>query len=228
MTRTIGLGFAPGGLAAGEGAVWVSDPGDGALHRVNAVTGELERRLELGAGGAGPIPVGVGQGSVWAANSNAFRIFRIDPELARIVDRFELDAPRAIHVGDDVVWVLEGSHSLAELDPRTGRIVRVPVDFTPGGLTVGAGAVWATDPDEDVLWRFDARTRSAERTISVGQAPTGVAFGHDAVWVANSFDGTVSKVDPSEDQVVATVQVGERVTAVAAGSGAVWVAVTAP
>jgi YVTN family beta-propeller protein len=99
-------------------------------------------------------------------------------------------------------------------------------------LAVGAGAVWAADTVENVVWRIDAATGRATRTIPVGDVPSGIAIGFESVWVANRESGTVSRIDPDSNRVVATIRfgratvpsVGRDVTPIAVGDGRVWVA----
>ena len=84
--------------------------------------------------------------------------------------------------------------------------------------------MWATDSVEDVVWRIDAATGRATRTIPVGERPSGIAIGFGSVWVASRDSGTVSRIDPDSNRVVATIRVGRDVAPIAVGDGSVWVA----
>ena len=94
-------------------------------------------------------------------------------------------------------------------------------------LTIGAGAVWATDPTAGTLWRVDPGPPLRERTIDVGAGADAVAFGAGFVWVANRLAGTVLAVDPATNRVVRRVNVGNTPRGVAVGGGRVWVSVAA-
>jgi virginiamycin B lyase len=49
VTDTIRVGNAPAGLAVGEGAVWVTNAGDGTVSRVDPDTNEESQRLKVGS-----------------------------------------------------------------------------------------------------------------------------------------------------------------------------------
>jgi DNA-binding beta-propeller fold protein YncE len=56
----------------------------------------------------------------------------------------------------------------------------------PAGITsvaAGAGAIWATVPDDHAVWRIDPQTNQTTR-IGIEYYPWGVAVGDDGIWVA--------------------------------------------
>jgi photosystem II stability/assembly factor-like uncharacterized protein len=131
------------GLAAGEGAVWVSTTcmASACLLRVDPATGRVTRV-------AGPHlfgQVSVGDGAAWV--SDGARVTRIDPRTGRptaIVPLLSL-APTSgssailngsglLAAAPGVIWVTRAANarhaSLLRLDPRTGRV-------TGAGLAVG-------------------------------------------------------------------------------------------
>ncbi len=110
------------------------------------------------------------------------------------------------------------------VDSPSGKIVaEVPVAGRPGGVAVGAGAVWVTDSVNNTLLQIDPSKRLVVDRIHVGANPSGVAVGGGFVWVANSQDGTISQVNPTTDTVVDTLRVGNGPTALAFGGGSLWV-----
>ena len=60
----------------------------------------------------------------------------------------------------------------------------------------GAGSVWQTDYENDVLVRIDPVPGKVIASIPVGSAPTGVAVTAGSVWVADEHDGAVSASIP--------------------------------
>ena len=78
-------------LAAGEGAVWAatSDSTPEGIDRIDPRTGERTGRIEL----PGVNGIAAGFGAVWAVTGDG-TVVRIDPESAKIVQRFEGIAPR--------------------------------------------------------------------------------------------------------------------------------------
>jgi streptogramin lyase len=98
--------------------------------------------------------------------------------------------PGPIVVHGDEVWVGDWDvPNLARL-PAIGagqpHRVALPVETHPAGITfvaAGAGALWATVPDDRAVWRIDPRTGQTKR-IPMPYYPWGVAVGDDGVWVA--------------------------------------------
>ena len=91
------------GIAAGEGAVWITDKGNDSLKRIDPERNEVVESIRVGR-----IPSGVaaGAGSVWVANSRDGSISRIDPATSDIVATIEVGGiVDDIAVGEGGVWV---------------------------------------------------------------------------------------------------------------------------
>ena len=229
--RRPGLGFAPSDLAAGHGFVWVSDAIDGQLFQLNTFDGRRERTFDLGDGGVGPVAVAVSEDSVWAANSNSSQIVRIDPISSETTAIPLENLPQAISVGreDSGIWVVEGGDAVVEIDPSTNTPgVRIRTDFAAGGIAVGAGSVWVTDPNANSVWRIDLQTRRLTRSIGVGRIPRALAFGAGAIWVSNTFDGTITRIDAQANAVTHTIVVGRQPSGIAVGDDTIWVTIGRP
>jgi streptogramin lyase/tRNA A-37 threonylcarbamoyl transferase component Bud32 len=96
-----GVGGFIGG-AAGEGAVWIADPGGDALLRLDAATNRITETIRAGRR---PTDVAVGEGSVWVTSDRDRSISRFDPRTSDIVATIELGGrPRVIAVGEGAVW----------------------------------------------------------------------------------------------------------------------------
>ena len=85
----------------------------------------------------------------------------------------------------------------------------------PGAISVGAGAIWAVDLDDQTVFRVDPG--SLEVTTFARATPTDLATGADAVWVASGepVTGTqsagpvataIARVDPTTRTVRARVR----------------------
>lgn len=134
----------------------------------------------------------------------------------------------AVLAGTDSAHAIRGidANSVAMVDPRNARIVtEVPVDEpSPTVATSGAGSLWVSSTDANVVFRIDPGTRQLRDTINVGDGPVGIAFAKGDVWVANSLDDTVSRIDPSVGRAVQTIRVGDAPTGIAATRMSLWVA----
>ena len=88
----------------------------------------------------------------------------------------------------------------------TGAVLLNWMDY--GYDTTGAGSVWQTDNENDVLVRIDPATGKVVTRLPVAAAPAGVVVTEGSVWVANEHNGSVQRIDPKTNKVVATITVG--------------------
>jgi DNA-binding SARP family transcriptional activator/ABC-type branched-subunit amino acid transport system substrate-binding protein/streptogramin lyase len=102
------------GIALGGGAVWVADPIDGTVWRVEPGPRTITRTLTVGVGVTG---VAYGHGALWAVNFFERTVSRIDSGSNAVTSRTELDAtPQGVAVGAHGVWV-------STTGPVRGRLV---------------------------------------------------------------------------------------------------------
>jgi hypothetical protein len=145
------------GLAPGFGAVWVADHSAGEISRLDARTGRVSSRVEVGDA---PHEVALGAGSVWAALSHVNRVARVDPDSAAVSGRSPNlgFAPLALAAGGSDLWIGEGEIGgtpargrLLRLDARTLRPqAQLDVGEPVADIAVADGAAWAA------LWRAGA------------------------------------------------------------------------
>jgi len=192
-----------------------------------------------------PSNIAVGEGAVWVLNTEDETVSRIDPKTKAVTGRFRTRAvPTDIAVGAGAVWVGNGGGgggssgggnftvSISRIDPKTRAIthtVTLP-NQTAGSsivptfnwgfpnIAVGAGAVWARNPD-GTLSRIDPDTGRLVATINVD--PGSIAAGEEGVWV---LDGpAVARIDPRTNQLGQTIRFGAQSTSgIAVGAGSVW------
>ena len=97
------LPIAPQRIAAGAGAIWITDAIHDVLVKIDPATGRVLRRIATGRGADG---VAVGAGSVWVVAGIAGEVERIDPQAGRIVRRIVIGPGlREIAAGPHDVWV---------------------------------------------------------------------------------------------------------------------------
>jgi branched-chain amino acid transport system substrate-binding protein len=190
----------------------------------------------------------VGEGGVWVLNNEERTVSRIDPETGEVTKTFRTrGVPSELAVGAGALWVgtaggveLDpGSNAtvrVSRLDPDSGRVTRTvrlrgdegvffPVAGAPR-IAVGAGAVWAANPDGSVS-RIDAETGRIVATIEVDGSAWTIAAGDEGVWFL-SFDDpdtAVTRIDPRTNRVTQRIPVGaNNLAGVAVGAGSVWAA----
>jgi YVTN family beta-propeller protein len=230
--KTIAIGERPSGLAAGNGAVWVSAAPAG---RPYVTTRKIDPRFDsagppvkvasLPAPGAGGAPVAVDRSALWVAPWLGL-LTRLDAATGRTVGRGieHASSPSAVAAGGGAVWTVDSS-TLLRIDPATG--VAQPIRVAEGATDValGAGAAWVTQTLDDSVMRIDSSTGTVRDAIPVGRRPTGVAVGAGAVWVANTGDGTVSRIDPRSGRVTDTIDIGASPHDLLFADGRLWVSV---
>jgi hypothetical protein len=102
ITRTIALGFPPGGLAFGDGSVWVTDQLRDRLVRIDPRSGRVLGAVTVGRGAAG---VAFGGGSAWVADTIEHAVTRVDPATMHVVATIPVPAAVvAVAVGLGGVW----------------------------------------------------------------------------------------------------------------------------
>src|SRR5919109_3022457 len=198
--------------------------------------------------GKTPSTIAVGEGAVWVLNADDRTISKIDPETKEVETIGTGGVTTDLAVGEGAVWVGNGEQgdiasttSVSRVDPDTTSVgetqvlpsARTTLDVRPAGefrtlgvsqLAVGAGAVWAINPDLSVS-RIDPATgkRIAIIPTEAGQA---IAAGREGVWViAASIDETphILGIDPRTNKVSQEIELNtDDLTGLAVGGGSVW------
>jgi len=224
IAAEIPVGVAPGGIAAGMDAIWVSNTGENTVSRIDPATNEVRQTIPVGAGPAG---IAVTPSAVWVVNGLEATVSRIDPETNQVSQVIAVgNGPSGAAAGDGAVWITNASDgTVSRIDPGSGRVTRtLPAVVGASGIAVGFGRVWIVSPPSGKVVALDPGSGEVLEEINVGADPAAVAIGTDALWVANRDDDTVSKIEPRAGAVIGTVAVGRAPTGVAAEPDAVWAA----
>ncbi len=103
LLATFPLPITPQRIAAGAGAVWITDAIHDALIAVDPASGRVVHRIATCRGTDG---VAVGAGSVWVVCAIDGQVMRIDPASGRIVKRIAVGPGlREVAAGPSGVWV---------------------------------------------------------------------------------------------------------------------------
>lgn len=104
VVAAIPVGRVPRFLAAGEGAVWTLNWGDGSVTRVDPTTNEAVATFPLGMEGGGG-DIATGAGFVWVRGTKVL-LAAIDPATNAVLTIYGPPAGSgAVRVADDLVWV---------------------------------------------------------------------------------------------------------------------------
>jgi YVTN family beta-propeller protein len=223
VTADVPVGSSPSAVAAGAGAVWVTNYDDNTVSRIDPAT-HATQTIPVHSTPSG---IAVGAGAVWVANNFGGTVSRIAPAVDRVVQTIRVgNGPSGVAVGDRSVWVTNSSDAtLSRIDAVSGDVSpTIPLGGGATDVAVGLGGVWVSDAADGRVLRIDPQTDHVTEPINVGTGPGAITVGFGSVWVANSLDGTVSRIDPQTNQVAATIPVGDGPSAIAVGTRGVWVA----
>jgi peptide/nickel transport system substrate-binding protein len=219
----IPVGIQPGGIAFGEGYVWVTNTGADTVSQIDLATRSAVNRIPVGRA---PTGIVVEKGSIWVTNSGERTVSRINAATGAVVDKIEVgNGPTAIASSAGFLWVANTTDStVIQIDATSGSVGRpVGVGAKPIGLAADENGLWVASEDGASITRLDPVSGIAlAAPILLASRPRAIALDADALWVA-SGDGTVTRVDPSA-RVTATVDVGTPLGSIALGLDAVWVA----
>ena len=220
-------GADPGPTAAGAASIWV-----GNLESRTVTQISLARRASVSSislAGRTPTGLAFGAGAVWVAHGRRGQLSRVDPQSKAITKTIAVADPGSnrgtVAVGLGAVWVAYGDSTVAEIDPRTVRVVAATFGGPgPAGIAVGGGSVWVANSGNGTVTRFERKTfEGGGRTIRVGGTPSAIAYGEGAVWVADSANDAVTRINPSTGST-GKIPIGAPPAAIAVGGGLVWVA----
>jgi ABC-type transport system substrate-binding protein/DNA-binding beta-propeller fold protein YncE len=210
-------------VAAGSGAVWVTEAGAGLVVRVDPRRRAVAATIPVGAH---PTRVVAAGGQVWVLDPADRTLSRIDPQTNAVAQTIALGGqPSDVLASAGSLWVASRGGTVQRIDPATGRTLSaVNTGGDPSDLAAAAGAVWVATDQSGAIARIDARTGAVTGTIRVGDAPAAIAAGAAGLWVLDPLDATVSRVDPRRGAVVATVPLGGAPAALTQSGGNIWIA----
>ena len=217
----------PGGLAAGLGRVWVTDPGSSRLLSVLPGTSAADVAL---TGGHAPTAVAVAGGSVWVVNTDDSTVERIDAKLLVPVARVSVGAgASAIATDGKTLWVVNSDEGTVQrIDAATGRSsAAIGVGAQPVAAAIGLGSVWIADAGNGTLVQVDPTTNHVAATTPIGAGLTSITVAAGKVWVASGPEHSVTRFDPANPNALRTITISGEPTALTASQGAVWVATQA-
>jgi ABC-type branched-subunit amino acid transport system substrate-binding protein/predicted Ser/Thr protein kinase len=238
LAAAVGLAI----LAMTGGGAGDAEPLGNGVAALDPGTGEAETVVDFVTP---PGNVAVGAGAAWVLNNERETVSRIDPRTKRVTKRFRTPGvPSELAVGAGALWVGRAGAGdgrnvtvgISQLDLETGRVkssVRLrgegdtfPIAGTPR-IAVGAGAVWAVNPDGRVS-RIDPESGRLEAIVSTRLDPFTIAAGREGVWVlGEGADDTnvVARVDPRTNRVTRKIPIAaDDLFGIAVGAGSVWAA----
>ncbi|HYP22465.1 MAG TPA: hypothetical protein VEV43_02730 [Actinomycetota bacterium] len=194
---SVSVGDEPTEVAVGDGALWVSNAGDGTVSRIDPVSNEVVTVPLSGA--PGDLAVGEG-GEVWAASPELGAVQRIDPVTSsptpdRRIDVAPADTPLDLAI-DGFLWVSVIDRDLVQVDPATGDEVRRIDWVRPVNVAAREGAVFVLDAGGTVYGvdRLTGEPTGFEISFDVEDRGD-VHYDDGHVWVAEGDGSAVHALD---------------------------------
>ena len=186
VVARIPVGAFPTRMAAGLGALWVTNTGDDTLSRIDPSSNRVTATI---AAGHGPFGVGVDAGMVWVGDADT-SIVRVDPATNRRVQTVRLGPGnqfRGLSAGFGSVWAVSADGRVTRLDSATGRItaelkIRKCCD---GEFAITKDAVWMSNVVDHRVRRIDPATNRVAAAINVADKPFGIGVAGGLVWVTH-------------------------------------------
>jgi len=239
---TLGI---PTGVAAGAGAVWITN-GFGGPSGVGQVV-----RLDLADESVEPAfhdsrnakAIVVAFDSIWLADADRDVVLRYDPEnldappteIPTDDDPNASAAPRSLSVGTGAaegIWVAnELGDTVVRIDPQTDEVTGQGIQVeSPSAVAADDTGVWVTSEISDRVVRFDADGRTLQ-TYDTGDGvldgPTAIVISRDGVWFGSVLESAIARLDPETDAIERVAIDGITGGMVVDANGDLWVAVRA-
>ena len=221
------VGGRPGGLAVGNGTIWVGNRADKTLVGVAATQRRVVETIPLDVD---PIGVAVGGGNVWVLGGDG-TVVMVDPTTSRVVETITVAAsgriccPHDVAFARDAVWVTQGG-AVTRIDAGTRRVERT-----------GFRNVRSIASSGRTLWgvlgtRFE-RVRQLKplgdavrvvKDVAAIDRLAGVVAGQGSLWTA-SAQGTLRQISARTGRVTKTLALNHPIAdAAVSPGGVVWVA----
>ena len=231
----------PTGVAAGEGAVWITN-GFGSASGTQVVRIDpADDSVEVAFPSEDAKGIVVAFGSIWLADADRDRVLRYAPEDLSAeptvipVDDDEIAnaSPRSLAAGTGTakeIWVVnELGDSVIGIDPETNKVTdRISV-VAPTAVAADDEGIWVTSEVNDQVHRFDPVDTRSVRTFQVADGvpdgPTMVVTAPGGVYVGSDLQAVVVRIDPSTNVIDRLHLSGITGGMAVGGDGDVWVTV---
>jgi hypothetical protein len=216
---------APVGLAAAGDALWAVSSADGAVVRVDPVTGAVGAVVPVGRT---PLRAAADGNTLWVSVFGAGHVVAVDLAAGKVVHDEELGGgPEGIGVAFGSVWVVrQDARVLTQLDMTGVKVADLAVGTMPRLLAFGRTTVWVSDFAGGTVTRVDPVSGQSQTTTTLCQGPQGLTVDAGVVWVACTTSNEVVAVDEQTLAVRGRVPVPGEPDAIRVADGRVWVAAT--
>lgn len=224
VTARIAVGTGQlGGLAFGDGSLWVANFGGGELDRIDPGSGSVVARVAVGGQPVGPAVAA--DGTVWVSNFDG-SVERVDAATNTVTARISVGGmAEATAFAFGLVWSTNNDGTIAAIDPATNQVSgqRVTIDQDVDSIAPAADGLWACTYYAGTVAFVDPASRRVTKHVGLGDNCSGIAYAAGAVWASRTQRGQVVKIDPATAKILGAIQVGSRPRDITFGANSLWV-----
>jgi virginiamycin B lyase len=181
------IGDSEGGIAEGEGAVWLVTDRQGTLVRIDSTLNRIDGHVQLASDSFVPV---VGMGAIWVSSTGHNLVSRVNPLDLKISAEIPVGpSPRFMACTNTDVWVLnQGDGTVSRIDVASNEVVATIEAGVPGqggDIAAGEGFVWVTMVDIP-LTQIDTTTNKVIAQY-VGKGGDALRIGHSSAWMCSFF-----------------------------------------
>jgi streptogramin lyase len=233
VVAAIKVGRGLGGLAIGDGVVWVLCREDPSLWRIDIKTNKAVATIKL------PVPmasVTLSPGAVWAASATYDTVVRVDANTNRITSTIKVvtsSTPKGIVYAGGSIWLCNSGtpqEGLTRLDPSTGQAtahinLNDPVSRTCDGIFAYGDSIWTVmiggSAPGAAFERVDIATNTVAQHLPFDDIDLYSAFAVDThgLWAT---DGNILYVINTQTGQIVGQYTATDETGLAVGADATW------
>ncbi|APG15043.1 MULTISPECIES: hypothetical protein [Bradyrhizobium] len=193
----------PDWVGIGANAVWISNAGADSLARIDPSTNDVAKIVPVGRRPCSGLAVGFG--AVWSPSCTDKRLDRVSEQSSTLelhIPTTVGDSEGGIAAGEGAVWMVADRHGkLLRVDPALNKIAG-SVKLADGSFVpvVGAGEVWISSTERNLVSRVDSAALNVIAEIPVGPAPRFMACTESdgcSIRVTEQFRGSTPRATRS-------------------------------
>lgn len=223
VAGSVQLGGLPRGVAAGAGAVWVTDYSNDKVLEIDPASVQVESSLSVDDA---PTAIVTGGGAVWAISSNAGVLTAIDPASDRIRDTLEITNSllTGLAYGAGGVWIPSVDFLVTRVDPAQVKVAAsIRVTGNPSSIAVAGGKVWVLNLLFRQLLEIDPATNKATK-LDLPDGGRMLSSDGRTLWLAGD-GGTLTKIDTSSGKPALSFKVPGEISGMCVTGDALWISV---